>query len=727
MQRIYVLSLLTSFVFVQAITAIDWNRYTNNQLLESKERSKRAGNLDLVQQIERVLSDRGIVATITLAQAPEGQEWVLKNKKMVLEQRADGPTTPPHGAGSGQWVFADPNWLYLEKASGSILNSSGSVIGKIGAIESTGGGIAPAIAQALQESAQRETRAKEQAEKLLTSERAEHATQRQELEAKIKELEKKAQQAADAGQSTTATESTAAEVKTPEEGDVPAAPSGPEIVPGPDGTPEAPEAPEAPPAPEAPSAPDAPGFGLEDTSKKIESKTTLAPLSADEMNSLQSVKQNDSDQLFIATIKKINNACAQNIDNEPYITIIKKELALLRNNPDFYKRAELDQLIEKGLQECLSMGKDDPAQPITAQSIAACLKNRCNDCLFDVTSGASLDPDLQALVDIMTTTSDELLKKTLKTCTKTFPKEITSNSYANMILDVFRELEKNKNFHKKSAHKFAIATLIKALQNIPYDPENPTLYLEDFNAAKETYFNAWITECKQCMFDTTDDADIANDIRWLISFVVAAGRGKRDIEEFINSSIARERSDLLIVNLFIESDINTATVEDTWLPALRNFLTDSQFLKPYSLMIPDSTKPPLPVMQILTAPISKIIKDPAFSFIISIGAYLSFNNDEVTKKLKESKGIINAILLKPRIQKVTTKKSIEITPETIGSSFPPHAFANKTLMQVIELLEKVKTKPNALTSALDLMKKKPRNFRRDEAAYQRRLFYRSDN
>src|SRR4051794_24363583 len=98
MLHLYVLTLCAGFLYTHSLDArvsLDWNRYTTNQLLESKERSKKAGNLDIVQEIEKILASRGIVSTITLAQAPEGQEWVLRNKTMVLEKRTDAPTSPP--------------------------------------------------------------------------------------------------------------------------------------------------------------------------------------------------------------------------------------------------------------------------------------------------------------------------------------------------------------------------------------------------------------------------------------------------------------------------------------------------------------------------------------------------------------------------------------------------------------------------------------------------------
>lgn len=799
---IYALILCTSIVYTQTVNgraALDWNRYTTNQLLESKERSKRAGNLAIVQEIDNVLASRGIVSTITLAQAPEGQEWVLRNKTMVLEQRTDGPRTPPNGAAAGQWIFVDPSWLYLEKMSGNILDTNGIRIGKIGDLESTKGGITPAITQALQEAAQASTRVKEQAEKLLTSERAEYATQRQALEAKIEELEKKAQQAASAVQPTTVTEVTASssEVKTPEEVDAPAAPAEAEATSSPEGTPEAPsfegapEAPEAPPAPpgapEAPGAPDAPGFGLEDASEKIENKKVLAPLSADELTSLSPEQKKNSDQLFIATIAKINDLFSSNTNNEPYIVIIEKELDALKSNKEFYKRAELAELTEKGIRncfggnsaeitqttsettqttnlavitkclgsakldegtikefllcinnkekdpstinaasitdcfesadvpsvkrtqilDCIKKEKKEPSQTkageknqptINAASITDCFKRNFTSCLFNDSKDQTFENNITAITQEILTTSDQLFKDSIKKATQTFPKpkDLTSDSYVAIVKDIFKDLLKNKNFQKKGGYEFNSAKLFQPLQDID---------LDIFNDTHETYFRTWIAECNRSLFDTAPDADFENDVRWTISFVVAAGRGERDIKGFINSSIAEELSDLLIANLFIESDADTATVEETWLPALRALLTDSQFLKPYGLMVPYATIPPLPAMQILTQPINKTIKDPALTFIISIGAYLSFNTEKVMQKLKDIKGKINTILLKPRHQKTSIKKIIEITPETIGSSFSPHAFANKSLSQVIALIEKIKTKPNALTNALELMKK----------------------
>lgn len=794
MQHIYVLSLWASFLLVVPVAAsINWQEYTTPQLAAAK--TKYAQNPEIVNKIQQVLSDRGIASTITLAQAPEGQEWVLRNKNMVLEKRADGPTTPPPGAGSGQWAFVDPSWLYLEKASGNILSDTGTRIGKIGDLSSTEGGIVPAIAQALQEAAQRETRAKEQIEKLLSSERAEYATQRQALEAKIEELEKKAQQIANAGQTTTPSESTAStQAKNPEEIGAPMAPSTPEITPSTDVIPDSPEAPAAPDAPDAPpappgapGAPEAPGFGLEGLSEKIESKTVHAPLSADELSSLSAEQKQTSDQLFIATIAKINDQFSSNIDNEPYTVIIQKEFEALKNNKEFYKRTELAELIQKGIKncfggnsaedtnntptttqttnseiltkclgsakldqdtiknflqcikskekdpsetiqtasitecfetvdvpsikrtqilDCLKKEKKDPSQTksdekssstINVASITDCLKKNFTSCLFNYSKDPIFENNITAITQTVLTTSDQLFKDSIKKATKTFPKpkDLTNASYTKTIKQLVDDLVKNKNFQKKGGYEFNSDKLLQPLKNIE---------LDIFNDTKETYFRSWVAECNRCLFDTAPDADFENDIRWIISFVVATGRGERDIEQFINSSVAQELSDLLIVNLFIESDANTATVEGTWLPALRALLTDSQFLKPYGLMVPYATIPPLPVMQILTQPMSKTIKDPALTFIISIGAYLSFNTENVMQKLKVVKETINTILLKPRIQKVITKKTLEITPETIGSYFAPHAFANKSLAQVIALIEKIKTKPNALKSALDFMK-----------------------
>ena len=116
MVRLQVILVTVSMVCSQALharmetRAINWKLYAIPQLLAQKEQSK--NNPDLVAQIDQELANRGFVATITLAKAPEGQEWVLKDKNITLEKPLGAPTERPSGAGEGQWfLIRAENWL----------------------------------------------------------------------------------------------------------------------------------------------------------------------------------------------------------------------------------------------------------------------------------------------------------------------------------------------------------------------------------------------------------------------------------------------------------------------------------------------------------------------------------------------------------------------------------------------------------------------------------------
>lgn len=417
------------------------------------------------------------------------------------------------------------------------------------------------------------------------------------------------------------------------------------------------------------------------------------------MNTLTAEQKNDSDAFLIATVKKI---AADALDKTSYMNIIKTELEALANNKDFYKRAELAQLIKDGIKSCFNAKKQAHALTTTKPSVTDCMTDAFSKPLFDAKSAASFASEVKALAETMTTASDELFKQCIKQCTTTFPKEITSTTYATMLDNLFDRLSKEPDFYKKNAYVFSLRQLIKQLQEIQS--------LTEFNDNKEAYFKEWLDACNNCLFDTTPDLSMQDDLLWIISFIVAAGRGERDVREFVNSKAAEEISDHVITYYFIHSDPATATVEGTWLPALRDFLTDPNFLKPYGLMVDaqsPSAKFNLPLLEILRKPASVTIKNPSLQFINSVSAYLTFNGDKAKADLNNAKKELDEILRKPRFTSTKTKTVEQRAPATIGKSFAEDAFAGKTLTNVIEQLAKIKNKPDTLVTVLDLIKTNP--------------------
>ncbi|MBS1986778.1 hypothetical protein JST99_02510 [Candidatus Dependentiae bacterium] len=660
MVRLQVILVTVSMVCSQALharmetRAINWKLYAIPQLLAQKEQSK--NNPDLVAQIDQELANRGFVATITLAKAPEGQEWVLKDKNITLEKPLGAPTERPSGAGEGQWFFVAPDWFYFEKGSSKILDKSGKLVGKIGSIDVA----TPAVAQIAPVSEQAQTIAQ--------------------LQQELKRLKEQA--------------GIPAELVTPE------APSESEA-------PAAPDAPEAPDFGNAPGAPPAPPGFLELPGSSQKSEKTLAPLSSDQMNNLTAEQKNNSDALLITAIKKM---AVYALDNSSYMNIIKTELEALANNPAFYKRAELAQLIKDGIKNCFNAKKQAHSLATTKQSVTECMTEAFSKPLFDRAAAASFDNEVKALAETMTTTSDELFKQCIRLCITTFPKEITGKTYVTILNNLFAKLNKEPDFYKKDAHAFPLRNFMEQLQDIDYDSQNPQLYLTEFNSNKEAYFKEWLDACNNYLFDATPDLSMEDDIRWIISFIVAAGRGERDLREFVNSKVAEEISDHVIIHYFIQSNPATATVQENWLPALRDFLTDPNFLKPYGLMV-DAQSPSAkfnpPLLEILRKPASLTIKNPSLQCINSISKYLTFNDEKAKKDLSNAKEVLDVILLKPRFTSTKTKTVEQRTPEMVGASFAQDAFAAKTLTEVIEQLSKIKGDFVDLKTAINLLKTNP--------------------
>lgn len=126
------------------LAAIDWSNYTNNQLQALYARKGEVGKQLESQGIAQELARRGLAPVVSLPEAPPGHEWVMRpigsgGSKLVAEPIEEGrnkPQNPPAGVDSpGIWVFIDPDWAYIEKGSGRIMNEQGHVIGKLGDTE----------------------------------------------------------------------------------------------------------------------------------------------------------------------------------------------------------------------------------------------------------------------------------------------------------------------------------------------------------------------------------------------------------------------------------------------------------------------------------------------------------------------------------------------------------------------------------------------------------------
>lgn len=653
MRITYFFGACVSVTCVGQIVSLNWSNYTNAQLLATKEKAATTGRKDYVKEIQEELLHRGVVATVTLAQAPTGKEWILQDKNIVLEKKSGGPSIPPPGAGIGQWFFTDPNWLYLEKSSGNILGSSGILMGKIGSIESTKPQVLDIAAQQEAQDSRlvAELKAKIAAieqertkgEIELLKKQKEQETQDGKiklLESKIKELEEEVAFNKELAEtpSVVSPEQETLEQKetlTPAASDLPTAPEAPELE-------GAPEAPDFSGPPEAPGAPDFIGTPESTQTKKEEGKTKKIEfiLLRHEYEELikDPDKQKLSDRLFKSIMKQCRSAfpITTTIGSDEYykayITIISKTYDILEKDKTFCKYNELS------YDECQKDKKK--RKNLELKDGEGCYKRS----KFDINA-----------------------------CTKR----------------LHDEKENKEESSTRGPHKD------KSLQGID---------LEVFNEKKQDYFNLWMEHCNACLFNTKPDPEFEDDVRWVIAYVVASGR--TDVKN--PSILEKSDSDDEIFSLFgqpAQTD-NPELTLIKWLAGLRDLLTDQHFFKPQGLMVSYATAADIaanpktalaaalgtpPVMKLLTEPLDGTSALVQKKLIQSIAFYLTFDEKYALPELVK--------IMVPTLKNLEIKNpeivAVETAPKSVADAFST-SFESKSIAEIIGSLEKYqKRTPNA--------------------------------